>query len=101
MKDKEFREYMEKLGTMQKRPVSDAVSRCKRIERDLGVDLDNEYLKDKGKTLIVELEYSFQDAINKVPLPGKLSFPGNPENVKHSMDTLRSAIKKYMEFKNL
>ena len=98
MKDELFLEWMIAKNTMTKRPMGDAVSRCKRVERDLDIDLDLEYQTDGGKNVISLLDYSLQDAIDGKCLPRKLTFPGTPINVKNSMASLKGAVKKYMQF---
>lgn len=37
---------------IENKPISDYISRCERVEISLQVDLDNEYLKDRGKELL-------------------------------------------------
>ena len=98
MRKEEFLNWMISKGTMTKRPMGDAVSRCKRVERDLEVDLDMEFITDRGKGIIELLDYSIQDAMERKEMPGKLVFPGAPLNVKNSMASLKGAVKKYMQF---
>ena len=98
MREEHFMDWMISKGTMTKRPMGDAVSRCRRVERDLEVNLDMEFQKDGGNRIIGLLDYSAQDAMDRRELPGKLSFPGTPINVKNSMASLKGAVKKYMLF---
>lgn len=46
---------MEKHGT---EPMSDALSRCNRIERGLHIDVDIEYAQDRGGGILALLEYT-------------------------------------------
>jgi|GEM_PF-1131696 len=97
MRKEEFRMWLEDRGTMGKRPIADALSRCKRLESSLDVDLDVEYSSDYGKSLISLLEYSTEDEkYEKQPPEGVYFVPGS--NIKNGMASLRNAVKKYFEF---
>lgn len=97
MRENEFREWMIQLGTMQPRPIGDTISRCKRVIKALGVNLDTEYLKDHCQSLVQQLEYTTEDARNGVLVDDAFNFSANA-NIKNGMASLRSAINKYVEF---
>ena len=97
MREDAFISWMRSQGTMGVRPMCDAVSRCKRICKGLNIDLDAEYAKDGGRSVIARLEYSAQDARAGKEIPGGLDFaPG--VNLKNGMASLKSAAKKYFAF---
>lgn len=99
MRENEFREWMLGLGTMQLRPVGDAVSRCRRVVRSLNVDLDIEYNKDRCVSILKKLEYTTEDARRGLPVDSGFGFmPG--ANLKNGMASLRAAVNKYIEFCN-
>lgn len=97
MREEEFRVWMINLGTMGKRPIADAMSRCRRIVSGLGVDLDAEYLKDGGESLIELLEYTAEDERLGQPAPKGINF-AKGANIKDGMASLRGAVRKYFEF---
>ncbi len=94
MREDAFKAWLkeQKIGI---RPQGDAFSRCYRVERDLSVDFDQEYKKDKGKNIIRQLEYSIEDAGMDTPLPGNIVIDGDKYN---GMASLRSACRKYFRF---
>ena len=96
MYDLNFREFLQNKG-ISSRPISDALSRCRRVENCLKLNLDNEYRKDKGKSLIELLTYTLDDQKNNVPALEELNFePG--ANIKNGMSSLKNAVKRYFEF---
>ena len=97
MKEEAFKEWMQSLGTMGYRPISDALSRCRRISDSLNINLDSEFLKDGGQSLLSLLEYTSADAKANKPAPPDLYFkPG--ANIKNGLASLKAAAKKYFEF---
>ena len=97
MREDAFLAWMKGLGTIGSRPMSDAISRCRRICKGLNIDLDDEYAKDEGRSVIEQLEYSAEDVSRGKAVPASLGFaPG--ANLKNGMASLRSAAKKYFEF---
>ena len=73
------------------------ISRCRRIEQSLDLDLDEEYQRDGGRSLVTMLGYSADDEKQKRSIPSGLEFsPGS--NIRKGMASLRSAVKKYFEF---
>lgn len=97
MREEAFKIWMKNLGTMGARPIGDAVSRCHRIENGLRLNLDEEYRKDSGRSVVSLLEYTAEDARCNKPAPSGLGFaPG--ANLKNGMASLKAAAKKYFEF---
>ena len=96
MQEYKFQYWLENTG-ISKRPISDALSRCRRIENGFGIDLDAEYKKDGGRSIIDLLTYTTEDAKNNRPAPKGIDFSGGA-NIKNGMASLRSAAKKYFEF---
>ncbi len=94
MREEAYRTWLKKQK-MGERPQGDAFSRCYRVERDLSVDFDQEYKRDKGKSIISRLEYTRDDAEIDAPLPGNIVIDGNKYT---GMSSLRSACKKYFLF---
>ena len=95
MRDEAYRNWLQ--GKISSRPISDSISRCRRIEECLKLDLDEEYKKDGGRGLIALLEYTADDEGLNRPAPEEIYFtPGS--NIRSGMSSLRSAVKKYFEF---
>ena len=95
MRDEAYRDWL--LGKTSSRPISDSISRCRRIEEGLKLKLDEEYQKDGGQSLVELLEYSADDERLNRPEPSGIDFaPGS--NIRNGMASLRSAVKKYFEF---
>ena len=97
MRENEFRRWMLGLGTMQLRPIGDAVSRCKRVIKALHVSLDAEYRKDGCASLVQKLEYTAEDENRGASVDTGFEFsPG--ANLRNGMASLRAAINQYMRF---
>ncbi len=95
MRDEAYRVWLK--DKLSARPISDSISRCRRIEESLKLDLDEEYQKDNGKNLIVLLTYSADDERLNHPAPSGISFaPGS--NIRNGMASLKAAATKYFEF---
>lgn len=95
MREEAYRNWLK--GKISSRPISDSISRCRRIQDNLNLDLDEEYAKDSGYSLMELLEYSSEDERHKRPAPTGIVFsPGS--NVRNGMASLHSAVKKYFEF---
>lgn len=100
MREDEFLCWMQSQGKMKSRPMRDAVSRCKRLERKidgLNINLDEEYNEDGGASLISMLTYTRADEKMGIPMPGGLVFQPGADPV-NGMASLKSAAKKYFEF---
>ena len=97
MREQEFRAWMMHMGTMQNRPIGDAISRCKRVCQALDIDLDEEFAKDGGISLLNELKYTSEDAKTNRPVDARFCF-SQGANLKNGMASLKAAVKKYIEF---
>ncbi len=87
--------YLTQNGTpLQKRPRSDAISRCKRVEKYEG-NLDAHFEKDKMFSLLEKLTYSRADEMAGITPLHAVRIKGNIHNGTAS---LRSAIKLYQKF---
>ena len=97
MREDAFRSWMASRGNIGLRPMGDAISRCKRVHKGLGINLDEEYAKDGGRSLIELLNYTEEDVLLNHPAPAGINFkPG--ANIKNGMASLKSAVNKYFEF---
>ena len=47
MRREDFKEWLS--TRIEKKPISDCMSRCKNVEQALQIDLDKEFSYDKGK----------------------------------------------------
>jgi hypothetical protein len=95
MRDDAYRNWLQ--GKISSRPISDSISRCRRVEESLKMNLDEEFSKDGGRSLVELLEYSSEDeSLNRLAPTGISFTPGS--NIKNGMASLRSAVKKYFEF---
>lgn len=78
-----FKQWLEKRG-LSERPVCDYLSRCSRVEAQLG-DLDAAYLQDKLASILSQLVKDNAD------------FPMDGDRVR-GMSSLRTAVRSYAEF---
>ena len=51
MKSDQFKAWLIERNRLTSRPIADALSRCKRIEKIPEMDLDAEFARDGGKML--------------------------------------------------
>lgn len=86
--------YQTDLGS---RPISDAISRCKRVCNALDIDLDTEYQKDGGVSLLNLLQYTIDDVKSEKPYPQGLHFKAGSD-IKNGMASLKNAVKRYFDF---
>lgn len=94
MNEVEFKNWLSFKNT-NKKVISDTISRLKRIEKELDFcDIDEEYQKDKCNYI---KSLFFKNGENEeMKKFSKASFPVG----KYYMSTYRSAINKYIEFKD-
>lgn len=95
MRKEDFKEWL--TTRVKKKPASDCVSRCKAVETALQVDLDSEFVFDKGNRLLSKMQYSIADERAGKEAPTEFHFKGNA-NIRYRMANLRSAVNKYFEF---
>ena len=101
-----FRRWLRANTQLRERPRGNAVSRAKRVERDLfgGINLDTEYAQDRLARVLQALEYSTEDAHNHREPPEGIVFafaqeePRYYERVKAGLNDLHNAVKLYREF---
>lgn len=99
MDTKGFSAWLEALP-LQPKPVYDCISRCRRVERSLGIDLDEEYEHDRGKSVLVALTYTIHDERDNKPAPKSFSLtPG--ANIRYTFSDLRTSVNKYISFRDL
>ncbi len=95
MRKEEFSAWME--GKIKSKPISDCLSRCRKVEVTLNVDLDEEYKKDKGNELISRLQYSPADERAKKPANPAFGFKEGA-SIRFRFTDLRSAVNRYFKF---
>lgn len=95
MRREDFKEWLS--TRIEKKPISDCMSRCKNVEQALQIDLDKEFAYDKGKGLISRMQYSIADERAKKEAPAEFHFKDNA-NIRFRMADLRSAVNRYFEF---
>lgn len=96
MKTEEFKSWLQSIP-MNPLPVKDCISRCRKVEAALSVDLDEEYEKDRGENVIVSLTYTIEDERNHKTVPENFKFKEG-SNIRFRFTDLRSATKKYFSF---
>ncbi|MBM9521267.1 hypothetical protein JWG39_15715 [Desulforhopalus vacuolatus] len=100
MKENEFEkwlidEYVTRNGTrLQKRPRSDAKSRCKRVEKHEG-NLDSHYKMDGMRSLLNSLAYSKSDQDAGVSPKHSIPIEGD---ILNGTASLRNAVNLYCQF---
>lgn len=95
MRTEDFRRWL--LVRQTRKSVSDSLSRCRRVEKSLQIDLDEEYQKDRGKQLLSRMEYTAADERNNRPAPLGFEFAANLSIISRLRD-LRCAVKRYFKF---
>ena len=95
MKKQEYRTWLE--GTMKPASIKDRISRCARVEEALGVDLDEEFKKDGGKSVLSTLHYTIHDLRAGKEIPAGFHFKEGT-NVNQRMTDMRSAAGRYFDF---
>lgn len=95
MRKEDFRQWLD--GKIKKKPISDYISRCTTVESALKVDLDEEYRKDRGQTVIRKLSYNARDAKFNHPVPQEFNFKAGC-NVVQRLTDLRLAVNRYFDF---
>ena len=100
MKHNEFENWLNEIyttqngGRLQKRPRSDAMSRCKRVERYEG-DLDDHYHQYGMKGLLLRLNYTRGDQEAGINPQHSIPIQGNMYN---GTSSLKNAVNLYRQF---
>lgn len=96
MNKEDFRQWLN--GQLSHRAIGDCISKCSRIEQALKIDLDLEYQKDTGISLLANhLQYSIDDERNGIPAPKEFNFKEGSV-IRFRMADLRAAANKYFLF---
>lgn len=90
MNEIDFKIWLMKKN-VNKKVLSDCISRLKKIEKELGCDIDEECKCDMCKQLLLLFSKMGKSLIEKYP---ESNFPIG----KYSMNTYKLALKKYIEF---
>lgn len=96
MRTDEFRSWLQKSGLGPK-PLKDCISRCRKVEKALQIDLDEQFESDRGQSVISSLRYSADDERNGIQAPECFGFKEGA-NIRFRFTDLRSATKKYFSF---
>lgn len=95
MRIDEFRAWLSHKRT--KRAVCDCISRCKKVESVLEINLDQEYLTDFGSSVYKSLLYGKREADKGVVFPTSFGFKPNCNQIQRFTD-LRASVKQYFLF---
>ena len=95
MHNKEFKQWL--LERRTERSAVDCVSRCKKVEKALGVDLDGEYSRDKGACVLHDLSYGQKELNQGIAFPTAISFKQGSNYVQRYSD-LRCSVKQYFKY---
>lgn len=95
MRDKEYSKWLQSYVTNA--VIVNYIKRCQRIEDNLQIDLDDEFNKDKGKSLLAKLTYTTDDQTHNRPLKCNIFFNAGSD-LRAGMGSLKTAVNKYFEF---
>lgn len=95
MREKEYSCWLKSYVTDA--VVGNYIKRCQRVEDNLHIDLDSEFMNDKGKSLLDKLTYTVDDQMHNRPLKCNIYF-NNGSNLRAGMSSLKTAVNKYFEF---
>ena len=90
-----FRSWL--LNRRTVKAASDCISRCKKVENTLGIDLDQEYQRDKGCSVLQSLQYGQREVNKGIPMPEDFGFKQSSNPVQRYTD-LRCSVKQYFLF---
>lgn len=93
MDEIEFRNWLAQ-GQTKKKVQGDCISRLKRVERELGIDLDKEFKKNKLEKVL--LAFSNMGRNDEMKKYGDVGLPIG----KYYMSTYIHSLKEYIKFKN-
>ncbi len=95
MRDEEYSIWLQQHVTPA--AINNYVKRCQRVEDNLKIDLDIEFKKDNGVSLLDKLTYTTDDEIHNRPLRCNIEFNAG-SNLRNGMGSLKTAVSKYFEF---
>ena len=95
MQKNEFKQWL--LERRTERSAIDCGSRCKKVEKEVSVDLDKEYSKDAGATILQNLSYGQKELNQGIDFPPTFSFKQGSNYVRRYPD-LRCSVKQYFRF---
>ncbi|QND71035.1 endonuclease NucS domain-containing protein [Tardiphaga robiniae] len=96
MQDERFRRFILNSGLVEGTAATKSAA-LRRIERDEGIDLDEEYERDKLASLIERLQYTIDDFRAGKENPTKIDI--EPEKLPRDLAFYRSVIQSYLKFK--
>lgn len=97
MKTKEFITWLTIEKKFKPNTIDTIISQCKRIEKVYG-DLNTHFDLDKCTALCTLLKYSKEDERKKRPAKNNIFINGT---IYHVLASLRKAIRRYIEFKEI
>lgn len=95
MRDKEYSKWLQPYVTYT--VIGNYIKRCRRVEDNLHIDLDDEFIKDNGKSLLIKLTYTTDDQVHNRPLKCDIYFNAGSD-LRAGMGSLKTAVSKYFEF---
>lgn len=95
MRDKEYSKWLQSYIT--KPAIENYIKRCQRVEDNLNINLDDEFKKDNGVSLLAKLTYTTDDQLHNQPLKCDIYFCAGSDLHK-GMGSLKTDISKYFEF---
>lgn len=95
MRDEEYSNWLQSYVTNA--VIANYIQRCQRVEDNLHTDLDDEFVKDKGKSLLAKLTYTTDDQAHNHPLKCDIYFNAG-SNLRAGMGSLKTAVSKYFKF---
>lgn len=90
MNDKEYSNWLQ--SHVANTAVANYIKQCQQIEDNLNIDLDDEFIKDKGISLLAKLTYTTNDQLHS-----KICF-NDGLDLQADMNLLKIAVSKYLEF---
>lgn len=95
MRDKEYSNWLQSYVTSA--VIVNYIKRCHRVEDNLHIDLDDEFTKDYGKSLLAKLTYTTDDQVHNRPLKCNIYF-NSSSDLRAGMGSLKTAVRRYFEF---
>lgn len=95
MHDEEYSNWLQQHVTNA--AITNYIKCCQRVEDNLQINLDDEYKKDDGVSLLNKLTYTTDDELHSRPLRCDIYFNVG-SNLRNGMGSLKTAVSKYFEF---